>query len=216
VSAGGRKGEAVARRCGASAVAHNDGRCAAPEATEPGGQVADPEGGGGQLRTTALACIAVGVVVERYKSRSGWANFLWRPVSVFVGSPSAAPWTPLGTETHSETIAFYAGKAVVELHRTETANYRDNLASGSPALWVVLRLTASGASYELAAVTADPAEGEGFTDAGNNLVDQVPMPGELAEIVRQFVAEHHVDRPFIKRKHDSQALARGMEGTSSD
>jgi Protein of unknown function (DUF3305) len=168
------------------------------------------------LRTTALARIAVGVVVERRKSRSSWANFLWRPVSVFVGSPSAAPWTPLGTESETETTAFYAGQAVVELHRTETTNYRDNLASGSPALWVVLRLTASGSSYELAAVTADPAEGEGFTDAGNNLVDQVPMPGELAEIVRQFVAEHHVDRPFIKRKRDSQALACGIEGTRCD
>ena len=162
------------------------------------------------MRTTALARIAVGVVVERRKARSSWVNFLWRPVSVFVGSPSAAPWTPLGTET--ETTAFYAGQAVVELHRTETANYRDNLASGSPALWVALRPTASGSSYELAAVTADPAEGEGFTDAGNNLVDQVPMPGELAEIVRQFVAQHHVDRPFIKRQRD-QGPARGTGGS---
>ena len=105
---------------------------------------------------------------------------------------------------------------MVELHRTETANYRDNLASGSPALWVVLRLTASGASYELVAVTADPAEGEGFTEAGNDLVDQVPMPGELAGIVRQFIAGHHVERPFVKRKRDGQAPARGIEGTNCD
>ena len=164
------------------------------------------------MRTTALARIVVGIVVERRTARSSWADFLWRPVTAFVGSPSAAPWTPLGVET--ERTLFYAGQAVVELHRTETTNYRDNLASGSPAVWVALRPTASGSSYELAAVTVDPAEGDGFTDAGNNLVDQVPMPGELAEIVRQFVAEHHVDRPFIKRKRDSQALARGTEGTS--
>jgi hypothetical protein len=165
------------------------------------------------LRTTALARIAVGVVVERRKARSSWANFLWRPVSVFVGSPSAAPWTPLATEAGTETTAFYAGQTAVELHRTETANYRDNLASGSPALWVALRPTALGSSYELAAVTADPAEGEGFTDAGSNLVDQVPMPDELAEIVRQFVAQHHVDRPFIKRQRDRQALGHGTEGS---
>ena len=147
--------------------------------------------------------------MERRKARSSWANLLWRPVSVFVGSPSAAPWTPLGSETGTETTAFYAGEAAVELHRTETANYRDNLASDSPAVWVALRPTASGSSYELVAVTVDPAEGEGFTDAGNNLVDQVPMPGELAEIVRQFVVQHHVDRPFIKRERDRQGLARG-------
>jgi len=159
------------------------------------------------LRTTALARIDVGVVVERRKARSSWASFLWRPVSVFVGSPSAAPWTPLGSEAGAETTAFYVGQAVVELHRTETANYCDNLASGSPAVWVALRPTTSGSSYELAGVTVDPAEGEAFTDAGSNLVDQVPMPGELAKIVRQFVVQHHVDRPFIKRKRDRQGLA---------
>jgi hypothetical protein len=105
-----------------------------------------------------------------------------------------------------EVASFYAGEAVVELHRTETANYRENLASGTPALWVVLRPIASESLYELLAVTADPAEGEGFTDAGNNLVDQVPMPPDLAEIIRQFVAEHHVDRPFVKRQRDRQTV----------
>jgi uncharacterized protein DUF3305 len=119
---------------------------------------------------------------------------------VFVGSPSAAPGTPLRVEP--EKTSFYAGEAVVELHRTETTNYRDNLASGAPALWVVLGPKASETSYELLAVTADPAEGEGFTDAGKNLVDQVPMPPELVEIIRQFVAHHHVDRPFVKRQRD--------------
>jgi hypothetical protein len=58
------------------------------------------------MRTTALARIAVGVTVERRKARSSWADFLWRPVSVFTGSPSATPWTPLGME--AETTLFYA------------------------------------------------------------------------------------------------------------
>jgi hypothetical protein len=146
----------------------------------------------------------VGVIVERRKARSNWADFLWRPVSVFVGSASAASGTPLSMEP--EKTSFYAGEAVIELYRTETTNYRDNLASGAPALWVVLRPKVSESSYELLAVTADPAEGEGFTDAGNNLVDQVPMPPELAEIIRQFVAQHHVDRPFVKRQRDRQTI----------
>ena len=80
------------------------------------------------MRSTALTKIHVGVVVERRKAKSMWADFLWRPVSVFVGSPSAASWTPLDRE--SETTLFYAGQAVIELHRTETTNYRDNLSSG--------------------------------------------------------------------------------------
>ena len=150
------------------------------------------------MKSTALACITVGVVVERRKAISAWVDFLWRPVSVFVGSPSAAPWTPLAAE--AETTLFFAGEAVIELHRTETINYRDNLASGAPALWVALQPVASERPYEILAVTADPAEGEALTDAGNNLVEAVPMPPEIAEVVVRFIAEHHVERPFLKRQ----------------
>ena|SRR5260221_6983565 len=141
--------------------------------------------------------IPVGVVVERRHARSMWIDFLWRPVSVFVGNPSAAPWTPLSTE--AETTLFYAGEAEIELHRTETTNYRDNLASGRPALWVALR-PASKPPYEILAVTADPAEGEALTDAGSNLVEAVPMPAETIDAIERFIAEHHVERRFIKRE----------------
>jgi hypothetical protein len=127
-----------------------------------------------------------------------WVDFLWRPVSVFVGKSSAAHWTPLGTE--AETTLFYAGEAAIELHRTETLGYRNNLASGAPALWVIMRPTASVPPYELATVTADPAEGEAFTDAGNNLVEAVPMPADVLAAVADFIAEHHIERPFLKRR----------------
>lgn len=152
------------------------------------------------MRSTALARITVGVVVERRKAKSVWVDFLWRPVSVFVGSPSAAPWTPLGTGT--ETTLFYAGEATIELHRTESTNYRDNLASGAPSLWVALKPSTSEQPYEILAVTADPAEGEAFTDAGTNLVEAVPMPPEVLETVVRFMTEHHIERPFIKRRRE--------------
>jgi Protein of unknown function (DUF3305) len=154
------------------------------------------------LISTALERIPVGVVVERRRGKSAWAGFLWRPVSVFAGSPSTAPWTEL--DASGELTLFYAGEATIELHRTETTNYRDNLASGSPTLWVNLRPTGSEPPYELLAVTADPAEGEAFTDAGSNLVEAVPMPVGIAKIVERFVAEHHVERPFIKRQRGRQ------------
>ena len=89
---------------------------------------------------------------------------------------------------------------MIELHRTETTNYRDNLASGAPALWVALRPVSSERPYEILAVTADPAEGEAFTDAGSNLVEAVPMPPEVVDAVSRFIAEHHVERPFVKRR----------------
>jgi hypothetical protein len=164
------------------------------------------------LRSTALVRIAVGVVVERRRPKSMWVDFLWRPVSVFVGNPSAAPWTPL--DRSAETTLFYAGEAVIELHRTETANYRNNLTSGAPALWVALRPVASEPPYEILAVTADPAEGEALTDAGSNVVETVPMPPEVVEIVTQFIAAHHTERPFVKRRREpaEPALARRGNG----
>jgi hypothetical protein len=129
-----------------------------------------------------------------------WVDFLWRPVSVLAGNPSAPPWSAL--ETAAETTLFYAGEAVIELHRTETTNYRNNLASGAPALWVALRPSASERPYEILGVTADPAEGEAFTDAGSNLVEAVPMPSVIAETIGRFIAEHHVERPFVKRRRE--------------
>jgi hypothetical protein len=155
------------------------------------------------LISTALTRISVGVVVERRKAKSAWADVLWRPVSVFAGTPVAMPWTPLGGD--DEVTLFYAGEAVIELHRTETTNYRENLASGTPSLWVNMRPTTSEPPYELLAVTADPSEGEAFTDAGSNLVEAVPMPSEIADVVDRFVATHHVERPFVKRERDQQA-----------
>lgn len=152
--------------------------------------------------STALTRISVGVVVERRMAKSAWADVLWRPVSVFAGTPETAPWTPLRTD--DEVTLFYAGEAVIELHRTETNNYRDNLASGSPCLWINMRPSASERPYELLAVTADPAEGEAFTDAGSNLVEAVPMPADIADIVDRFIATHHVERPFVKRQRDRQ------------
>jgi hypothetical protein len=155
------------------------------------------------LRSTALAQIPVGVVVERRKAKSKWVDFLWRPVSVFVGVPSAAPWTPLYTE--AETILFFAGETVIEFHRTETTKYGDNLASGAPKLWVALCPVASERPYDVLAVTADPAEGEALTDAGSNIVETVLMPPDVVEAVIQFIAQHHVERAFVKRQRERQA-----------
>jgi hypothetical protein len=168
------------------------------------------------LISTALARIPVGVLVERRKARSAWVDFVWRPVAVLVGKPSAAPWTPLRTE--AETALFFAGGAMIELHRTETTNYRNNLRSGAPALWVALRPVDSDPPYEILAVTADPSEGEAFTDAGNNLVEAVAMPPEIVAAVARFIREHHVERPFVKRQRqpaDPTAAGRGNRREST-
>lgn len=156
-----------------------------------------------------LASIPVGVVVERSKSASPWADFHWRPVRVLAGVPDTRPWTKLTED--DERAAFYAGAAPIDLYRTEAAHYRDNLQTETPLLWVILRPVDSDPPYELAAVTADPAEGEGMTEAGVNIVETVAMPESVQKAIAAFVAEHYVEQTFVKRKRDRanpEALAR--------
>lgn len=156
-----------------------------------------------------LLRIPVGVVVERRKAVSPWVDFVWRGISVLPDEPEMMPWTVLREE--KGTTLFYAGSATVDLYRSETARYRDNLATGAPSVWIVLTPSDDAWPYVVSAVTADPAEGEAFTEAGANLVEAVPMPEALHETIENFIAEHHVEREFVKRERrraDPEALAR--------
>jgi hypothetical protein len=162
---------------------------------------------------TPLMRIPVGVVVARQKAASHWIDYTWAPVAVLHGAPEAAAWTELRHE--GDATMFYAGSAEIELYRSETAYYRDNLGTGTPGLWVVMAAADGAMPYQLVTVTADPAEGEGSAASAANLVEQVPMPESIQTIVAAFVAEHHVERPFLKRKRDRQdteSLARRDDG----
>ena len=146
--------------------------------------------------------------VERCKATSPWLDSVWRPVAVLCGLPTR----PGRRSTPQRMATFYLGAAAIELHRTETDHYRANLGSGAPLVWVALRPTGGLPAYELFAVTADPSEGESFTQSGDDLVDAVPMPAAVRQIVEAFVAEHHVEHPIYRRERDRgglQVAARG-------
>ena len=160
-------------------------------------------------RPAPLATTNVGVVVERRKAKSPWIDYVWRPVAALPGTPDTTPWTVL--ESNDETTQFYVGPAEVGLYRSDTPHYRDNLATGSPGLWVVLRPTGCEPPFEIATVTANPSEGEAFTESGTDLVEPVPIPESVHELIEAFIAEHHVEHAFSKRKQkraDPDALAR--------
>lgn len=147
-----------------------------------------------------LIRIAVGVVVERRRAKSPWVDFVWRPVAVLPGVPDAAPWTELDGD--ADRMNFYGGAAEIELYRSDACAYRDNLSTGAALLWVVLSPTSRDPPYEVAAVTAEPGEGESFTESSTYLVETVPMPDSVRVIIAEFVAEHLVERPFVKRERD--------------
>jgi hypothetical protein len=156
-----------------------------------------------------LARIPVGVVIERRKATSPWIDFIWRPLAILPGLPQTAPWTMLATS--AEVATFYVGAAEIALYRSEAARYRDNLASGAPSLWVALRPTRAEPPYRLLAVTADPSEGEAFTQAGDDLIGAVAMPAGVRASLEAFVAAHPIADVFHKRERDRadpEALAR--------
>jgi hypothetical protein len=148
-----------------------------------------------------LARILVGVVVERRRAKSAWADFVWRPSAVLPGAPEAEPWTLLAG--NAERATFYAGATELGLHRSESGNYRDNLATDAPMLWAVLRPTGAEPPFTVVTVTADPAEGEALATIGADLVEALPMPAPIRSAVAAFVAEHPVAQvEFSKRKRD--------------
>ena len=164
-----------------------------------------------------LLRIPVGVLVERRPASSPWIAHVWSPAAVLPGEPEAAPWT-IVSQT-ADTTTFFAGASSIALYASETGNYRDNLVTGAPKLWVALRATGVDPPFELLAVTADPAEGEGYTATGDDLVEPVPMPEGVRDAIEAFVVEHHVEQEFFKRKRkpaDPEALGKRPRGERDD
>ncbi|MGG5818341.1 DUF3305 domain-containing protein [Falsiroseomonas sp. HW251] len=153
--------------------------------------------------------IPVAVIAERRPGTTKWSDEVWRVVEVLEAALPVEPWTRLREEA-GRTL-FFAGESEVMLHPTDTSNYKHNLEAAQPLVWVVLRHAGTAAGIALHTVTVDPGEAHLHADAGNDLLEALPMPPGLREATADFVARHHVERAFHKRKRDRadpEALAR--------
>ena len=145
--------------------------------------------------------VEISAIVERRALKDNrWADHVWMPVAAVAGAPAAAPWTVL--RQTADVTRFFAGGFELEFFGSETGMYRDNLHSGRPSLWIVLRPTSASPGVALHMVTADPSEGESLTETGTEIVEAVTMPAEIQQRLAAFVATHHVERPFVKRERD--------------
>jgi hypothetical protein len=141
--------------------------------------------------------VEIGVVIVRRQLKGPWAAEAWLPVAALPAAASVECGAKLSHTDAEQT--FYAGAHTLVLHAGETAHYRDNLNSGRPSIWIALR---PGDGWFVAAVSADPYAGEAMADGAGDVVEAVPMPGEIQRQVAEFIAQFHVERPFIKRKRD--------------
>jgi hypothetical protein len=159
----------------------------------------------------------VGVVLEKRKARSAWLDLIWEARAVLTEPPAAETGAALGKDGEGEL--FYGGEATLEAHTVGTPYYRDNISTGQPRIWVVLRAPEGAGLPEIVKVTCDPTEGEGYTETGWNIVNIVPMPEPIIAALMAFIDDYHIDQPYIKRKRDRidpESLAFGAKGPERD
>ena len=151
--------------------------------------------------------IPLGIVVEKRKSSHPWANWIWKPVSVVVNAPADSRWVEMMRS--GDSIRYHAGTLLLTLHRKDTEALRANLMLPAPELYVVLQEDEDAGSdfpYAPHAVTASAYDAQDMMDAGDDIVEKVPMPEAVAAFIQAFVEEHHVEEEFIKRKRDKVKL----------
>ncbi len=155
-----------------------------------------------RLEVPGTVRVSVAVLAERRPGVTRWAEWAWRVVEVLEDAPAVPPWTVL-RQAAGRTL-FLAGETEIVLHPTDTTNYRDNLLADPPRIWVVLRPDAveGGPGMKLHAATVDGGEAHAYADTEADLLESLPMPPGLRAVTEAFVARHHVEQAFHKRRRD--------------
>lgn len=144
--------------------------------------------------------IAIGVIVQWERIDHPWQDYRWRAVAVTLGEAESPGWREIEGDVDRRT--YFAGKLTLELHRKETAAYIANLESEQPSVYVVMQegegTDANPIELHLATVSA--FEAQDYLDSGEDLVEVIPMPEPIRAWVENYIARHHVEEKFIKRK----------------
>ncbi len=151
--------------------------------------------------------LPLGVVIEWRRVDHPWKDHSWLPVAVIPGAPAldgTGPWTRL--REGDGWAQYHCGTLPLQLFRADTPGYQVNLAQKPPRIFVVLRGNPDPqGEHELLPflVTANPYEAQHYLDNGEDIVETVSMPEEVIAFVQDFVAEHHQEEVFKKRKRDA-------------
>ncbi len=147
--------------------------------------------------------IPVGVVVERREIDNPWEDYTWAPVAIIPGAPPMETTDEWKELQHGDGwVHYHAGTLKLELLSGETDGYRTNLSNPQPYVYIVMTPGEEDDAAEIVPflVTASPHEAEGYTEDSEQIVEGVPMPPEMVAWVKEFIAKHHVEVAFKKRK----------------
>jgi len=144
--------------------------------------------------------LRVGIVLERRRIGHPWQEYAWHAAEVVPGAPDIAASSLLQqgegwTRHHMATLD-------VELFPRETEGYRFNLSQAQPAVYVLWRHAGEDIEQapEVFHVTVCPYEAQDYLDGGDVVVEAVALPDLVAQWMRTYIARHHVDEPFEKRR----------------
>ncbi len=146
--------------------------------------------------------IPLGVTIAREAVTSVWQDHIWRPVSVFLDAEPISQWRLLETRPGYEH--FHVATLMLELHRKETPGYIANLTSADPGLYVVIRpgaeTTDGTEPVHVHIITASPHDVEAYGHLGDEVIGKVALPEAVLDVLEAFIAHHHVEAGFKKRK----------------
>lgn len=147
--------------------------------------------------------INVGVLVEKRKSSSQWADDYWIPTAVLEGTINHHEGDIL---YQSDALKrYFMGYSEIYCHAKETEAYIHNFESKVPAIYVILRRDDEDKhplDWYVHAVTVSPYEAQDYSDSSEDIVERVSMSLDIAKEVMDFIDQHHVEEEFKKRKRN--------------
>ena len=154
--------------------------------------------------------LQLGVVLRRTPGVTKWAKWSWRAVAVLPGA-GPADWKVLREEDGA--TEYHAATCRLQLHGAEAEAYLHGLSARIPSIFVVMRAADDpDRPFDVALVTASPYEAQDYADAGEEVVEKVPMPEGLVALVRDFAEAHYEEEEFKKRKRDRKRIDRVEDG----
>lgn len=159
---------------------------------------------------SALVRFPVSVIMERKEiSRGRWTVPSWQAVGVVAGGHVASPdarKTPVRFDGDGQRF-LWSGFSL-DLYRDCTENYRHNLISDHPSLFVICAETPDG-ELEPTGITANLDESSSHVESDYQ-VFSVPMPPEIYKLLEGFVVEHHLpeEKRVRRRKNWSKSSGR--------
>jgi hypothetical protein len=155
--------------------------------------------------------LAIDVIMERVPLANRWASERWQPAAVEIVAPRAGAPAPrdLVPGTCETMPADGSGNRwrckgfELELHPTEAEGYFLNITAPEPRIFVMWRMFDDGDMPPARPVLATLSYNEAsrLMDSSEQ-VDGAPMPPQVAEWMRAFVAEHYKPEPRKKRKRN--------------